>query len=197
MSDEVLAKLAEPFFTTKGDDGTGLGLTVAHKVIAQHHGEISFDSVPGQGTTVSIRLPLTQPTASSETASRSALVVDDQEGMVKLTTEVLQLHGFEVTSSASPCEALASVREAVNEGQPAPAVMVTDHRMPDMLGTELAAEIKQLSPQTQVVLLSAYLAETNATEDPNIDLAVGKPFDLAELAKLIEELLERQVASSE
>ena len=52
-------------------------------------------------------------------------------------------------------------------------------------------------PARVIEAVSRYLAETNATEDPNIDLAVGKPFDLAELAKLIEELLERQVASSE
>ncbi len=197
MPEDVLARLADPFFTTKGDEGTGLGLTVAHKVIAQHHGEISFDSAPGEGTTVTIRLPLAQPPRSAETANRSILVVDDQQGMVKITTEVLQLHGFEVTSSASPREALALVRQAANDGKPAPAVLVTDLRMPDMLGTELAAEIRQLSPQTRVVLLSAYLEECNPDEDPNIDLAVSKPFDLVELATLIDDLLERPVAGTD
>jgi len=103
---------------------------------------------------------------------------------------VLQLHGFEVVSSASPHEALEKVREAVAAGAPGPAVVITDLRMPDMVGTDLAARIKQLSPQTRIVLLSAYLEETHAADNPSIDVAISKPFDLVELAQLVDELIE-------
>jgi CheY-like chemotaxis protein len=121
------------------------------------------------------------------------MVVDDQEGMLTVTTEALQARGFQATSAASATEALDQFKAALDNGKPPPSVVVTDLRMPEISGTELAAQIKRLAPDTRVVLLSGYLDESPADNDPNIDVAVNKPFDLRQLAKLIRELLDGQV----
>lgn len=193
MSNEVMDRLAEPFFSTKGESGTGLGLTVAHKVVDHHHGSLHFDSRPDAGTTVTVRLPLSQPADADASRPKGVLVVDDQEGMLTVTTEALQARGFQATSAASATEALDQFKAALDNGKPPPSVVVTDLRMPEISGTELAAEIKRLAPHTRVVLLSGYLDEAPADNDPNIDVAVDKPFDLRQLTKLIRELLEEQV----
>jgi CheY-like chemotaxis protein len=190
MSSEVLARLAEPFFTTKGDKGTGLGLTVAHKVLDQHNATMNFDSREGEGTNVTVRLPVTQPSEQVDgLPRRSVLAVDDQEGMLTVVSEALKADGFQVTSTASPREALSLFQTALQSSQPTPDVLLTDLRMPEMLGTDLAAQVKRLAPETCVVLLSGYLDETDVSNDPNIDVAVSKPVDLRELAELIDGLL--------
>jgi len=192
MSSEVLERLAEPFFTTKGERGTGLGLTVTHKVIEQHSGTIKFDSRPGEGTTITVRLPVTQSPQPVEPDQATILVVDDQKGMLSVTIEALLAHGFHAIPAASASEVLSIMRERLTAAQPAPAVVITDLRMPDMLGTDLAAQIKDMAPDTRIMLLSAYLGESDASNRPDIDVAVSKPFGLRELARLVEELLQAQ-----
>lgn len=192
MSDEVLARLPEPFFTTKGEGGTGLGLTVAHKVVAQHSGTISFDSTPGVGTTVKVRLPIHQQDRPGEggRGRRTVMVVDDQEGMLVVTREVLQTHGYQVVTAASGEEALSTFRDMMESSElRAPDVVITDLRMPGMPGTELAWRLKELSPHTSIIILSAFLEEAAPEELEVAEMALEKPYDLQELSRLVGELL--------
>lgn len=197
MTPDVLARLSEPFFTTKGERGTGLGLTVAHKVIAQHNGTIEFDSTPGVGTRVIIRLPISQKKVASpgEAAAPAVLVVDDQEGMLDVTREVLQSHGLTVLTASNGNEALEIFLAAREDpDRPTPTVVVTDLRMPDMTGAELAREIKRTAPDTHVIILSAFLDEVEPAELEIADMTFEKPFDLQELSKIVRRLLGRSVA---
>jgi len=193
MTEEVRARLSEPFFTTKGEGGTGLGLTVAHKVIAQHQGRISFDSAPGAGTTATVRLPISQQAPTPEPLDADAcavLVVDDQDGMLVVTREVLQAEGMTVLTATSGEEAVALFEQAANDPtRPTPCVVVTDLRMPGMPGSEVGRRIKELIPSTRVVLLSAYLDEAPSEALGIVDLALEKPYDLRELSRVVRGLM--------
>lgn len=194
MTPEVRARLFEPFFTTKGEGGTGLGLAVAHKAVAQHHGTITFDSAPGAGTTVTVRLPISQraPTPEpNEEADGAVLVVDDQEGMLVVTREVLQAEGLTVLTAASGEEAVALFEEAMADpNRPTPGVVVTDLRMPGIWGGEVGRRIKELAPDTRVVLLSAYLDDAPPEALEVADLALEKPCDLGELSRMVRGLMD-------
>ncbi len=199
MTPDVLARLSEPFFTTKGENGTGLGLTVAHKVIAQHNGTIEFDSTPGAGTKVVIRLPISQQKVGLpvEPSAPAVLVADDQEGMLEVTREVLQSHGLTVLTASNGKEALEVFLAAREDPQqPTPNVVVTDLRMPDMTGAELAREIKRRAPETHVIILSAFLDEVEPAELEVADMTFEKPFDLQELSKIVRRLLGRSAVVS-
>lgn len=193
MTEEVRARLSEPFFTTKGEGGTGLGLTVAHKVVAQHHGRISFDSTPGVGTTATVRLPISQQARAPEPVDVDAcavLVVDDQDGMLVVTREVLQAEGLTVLTAAGGEEAVALFEQvAADPTRPTPCVVVTDLRMPGMAGSEVGRRIKQMAPSTRVVLLSAYLDEAPPEALEVADLALEKPYDLRELSRMVRGLM--------
>ncbi|MGD9496575.1 MAG: ATP-binding protein, partial [Armatimonadota bacterium] len=192
MTDEVMARLSEPFFTTKGEGGTGLGLTVAHKVVAQHNGTIEFESVPGAGTTVTVTLPISQSRVRHSAACSMpiVMVVDDQHGMLVVTREVLQSHGFGVLTAASGEEALPLFRQALSERETdMPIVLITDLRMPGMTGTDLAREVKALAPDTCVIILSAFLEEADPEGLEFADLALEKPFDLRELCQIVSEMI--------
>ena len=191
VSEEVLARLPEPFFTTKGEGGTGLGLTVAHKVIAQHSGTIGFESESGVGTSVTVRLPLRQSEpAGTAPAMPTVMVVDDQEGMLVVLREVLQTHGYRVITAYSGEEALPVFEAMLNSPEETPpGVVVTDLRMPGMMGTSVAARIKELNPDTGVIILSAFLEEVTPDELEIADLALEKPYDLHELSRLVGELM--------
>lgn len=192
MTKEVLARLHEPFFTTKGEGGTGLGLTVAHKVVAQHAGTIGFESTPGVGTTVTVKLPVCQEQSRGETSPSipTVMVIDDQSGMLVVTRKVLQTHGYNVVTAASGEEALALFEELLNDPERGtPHVVITDLRMPGMMGTELASRIKELNPDTRVIILSAFLEEAEPGELEVAELALEKPYDLQELSRIVGELL--------
>lgn len=191
MPEDVLVRLPEPFFTTKGERGTGLGLTVAHKVVAQHNGAISFDSSPGRGTSVSVRLPIHQ--RDEEDAAPPVpvvLVVDDQPGMLVVTREVLQANGYSVVTATSAEEAMTIFEETLkNDEHETPQVVITDLRMPGMSGTDLAARLKELEPRTRVILLSAFLEEAEPAALDQADMAFEKPFDLQRLCHIVDELV--------
>jgi len=199
MSEDVLARLAEPFFTTKGERGTGLGLSVAHKVIAQHNGTIEFDSTPGEGTRVQVCLPIEQTDAAprSHAGVPTVMVVDDQEGMLVVTREILQTYGYRVVTASSGEEALQLLEHAIdNPGEPVPEVLISDYRMPGMTGTELAIEARRLRPDIPVIMLSAFLEEAGPEALEIANVALEKPFDLHELCRIVGEQIEQRPVAS-
>ena len=215
MTAEVLARLREPFFTTKGESGTGLGLTVSYKVVEQHQGSIEFESQPGRGTTVTACLPVTQPPREEAAQNLSApeaseqparancapareattiLIVDDHAGMLKVTREMLESCGFQVLTTRSPAEALAMFAGA-GDGVPAPDVVVTDLRMPDLPGSDLVGEVRRLRPDTVIVIVSAYLEEATDEALSQADARLPKPCDLQTLVGTIQSLLAERVGA--
>ncbi len=207
---EVMDRVTEAFFTTKGDDGSGLGLSVARKVISRHNGTLDISSEVGVGTTVTIRLPMADEAAiaaASGAADEEAiaaegqevaqpalgstngrvpdvLVVDDDVEVLSSLKAMLIGAGLTVEGVADASIGLSKFVEYLEEADRAPGVVVTDLRLPGLLGTDMAQRVKEMSPDTRVVLVSAYVDEhTDLVNCPYLDAVLRKPFQLAELLK--------------
>jgi CheY-like chemotaxis protein len=184
MTEAELARCLEPFFTTKGDRGTGLGLAVVYGIVQRHEGTIDIASKKGIGTTFSIRLPVTvaRQAASPQAPKRvekmlRILVVDDQEIICELIAEYLKGDGHHAVTAVESGEALELFsREGFD-------LVITDHSMPGMNGLQLAAAMKERVPETKVILLTGFGDEMiGRGEHPgDIDLVIGKPVSAADL----------------
>jgi CheY-like chemotaxis protein len=184
MTDAELSRCLEPFFTTKGEGGTGLGLAVVYGIVQRHEGTIDITSKKGVGTTFSIWLPVTtirqeaipQAPQRVEQALR-ILVVDDQEVICELIAEYLKGDGHHVVTAVDSNEALAVFgREGFD-------LVITDHSMPGMNGLQLAKAMKERAPETRVILLTGFGDEmfVDGEHPGEIDLVLGKPVSAADL----------------
>ena len=189
---EVLERITDPFFTTKGSSGTGLGLSIARKVISRHGGTLAFASEPGQGTTVTIKLPVgDRPVSFGAGASAvpDVLVVDDDERLLDLIAGYLRAAGMEVQTETTGMGGWRQFEQYLASSHRAPQVVVTDGRLPDLPGSELARRIKEAAPDTKVLLLSAYISpEASPDNNPYLDAVLRKPFSLPEFLSRVASL---------
>ena len=189
MPPEVVAHAFEPFFTTKADDGgTGLGLATVYGILTQADGHIRIYSEPGGGTTFSITLPATTLAANAETtvaayhrtpSGETVLVVEDEAALREVTRRILARNGYQVITAASGPEALEIARNYQGEIH----LLVTDVVMPHMLGKEVAEQVLQIKPETEVLYMSGYARPVLASQgrlEPGVAL-VEKPFSEADL----------------
>jgi PAS domain S-box-containing protein len=158
----VLDRMFDPFFTTKdAGEGTGLGLSLVHSIVMDLGGSIDVRTAIGRGTTFTIWLPVggeaTVP--SAEIASEvprghgeSVMVVDDEKSLVALAEEVLAEIGYEPVGFSSSVLALEAFRAAPQRFD----IILTDEMMPELMGTDLAREIRLLRPDIPIVLTSGY-----------------------------------------
>ncbi len=192
MSDEVQQNIFEPLFTTKGDDGTGMGLAASYGIVQEHEGTIDVSSEPGEGTRFTLTFPPAEgdpaPAAedpvdepSDEPAAPegvSILVVDDEEMVRSTVTRLLTLSGHEVDRAASGAKALEMFSAGAYD------IVFTDFGMPEMTGAELAHALKDEAPALPVVLLTGY-TETESAHD-EVDGILSKPFKRDELDTAIQ-----------
>jgi predicted ATPase/signal transduction histidine kinase/ActR/RegA family two-component response regulator len=158
----VLERMFDPFFTTKRvGDGTGLGLALVHGIVADFGGAIDVATQLGVGTTFTIWLPAASqlPTPFAEPAGalprgngETVMIVDDERALVALAEETLAELGYEPVGFDSSLAALRAFREEPNRFD----LVLTDETMPDLTGTELAREIRQLRPDIPLILMSGY-----------------------------------------
>ena len=188
----ILHRLTEPFFTTKGECGSGLGLSVARKVVDRHEGTLSFESEQGRGTTVTIRLPTATTVPVEQAISRGTetvpdvLLVDDDRRLLGTLQASLIGAGLTVEGASDAATGLRKFQDCLKEHGHAPAVVVVDLRMPGLLGTDMARRIKAIAPRTRIVLISAYIADdSDIRTDPYLDAVIEKPFPIAELLREI------------
>ncbi|HAP38465.1 MAG TPA: hypothetical protein DCQ94_01785 [Nitrospira sp.] len=191
MTEEVRRRCLEPFFSTKGEKGSGLGLAMVYGIIKRLRGTIDITSAVGVGTTFSIRLPIqAEQEAGNKQEGHSLdgvrlriLVVDDDPLVGRVTGEYLRVAGHEV-------EVVTSAAEAVKRFNPERVhLVVTDHGMPHMTGRQLAEVIKQVSPQTPVVLLTGGdEIEVQETASTAVDAEVSKPLTMAALQRTLSTL---------
>lgn len=188
---DVMPYITEPFFTTKGDNGSGLGLSVARKVIGNHEGRIEFDSVADRGTTVTVRLPqqpsgVREEVAGVEPAPSSAVphvlvIEDDLEMLTNISSAVIGI-GLLAEGARDAAEGLAKFEGYLAEHGRAPRLVITDLHMPGLLGTELAKRVKKLAPATQVILISGYITEeATHISSSYVDVIIKKPFRFPDL----------------
>jgi CheY-like chemotaxis protein len=194
MSPDVLARATEPFFTTKGiGKGTGLGLSMVQGFAEQSGGALVLHSVSGQGTTAQICFPAVvadeaavehayhhAPHARSEdrVGPLRILVVDDDALVLMNTVAMLEDLGHTVSSAMSAQEALHFLGKAQFD------LLITDHAMPQITGTQLAAEARARWPQLLIMLATGYaeLPLDMATDLPRL----AKPFSQADLAEAVD-----------
>jgi PAS domain S-box-containing protein len=187
MDEQTLQRATEPFFSTKGiGKGTGLGLSMVHGLALQSGGSLTIRSQVGVGTTVELWLPTSsdghqeedrQSASPTTPFSGVALLVDDEE-LVRLTTaEMLRELGYDVVEAASAEEAQMRMAQGLT-----PSLLVTDHLMPGMSGTELARSILKDRPTVQVLVVSGY----SEVEDIASDLPrLTKPFKKDEMVRML------------
>jgi PAS domain S-box-containing protein len=191
MDEATLARAVEPFFSTKGvGKGTGLGLSMVHGLASQLGGVLTIQSRPGLGTNVELWVP--QTTAAPHESAVAidyapdgqgkgiALLVDDEELVRMSTADMLNDLGYKVVEAATAEAAL----DLIEHGQRFDLV-VTDHLMPGMTGTDLARALRSSRPDLPVLLVSGYAEREGA--DPDLPRLV-KPFRKDELATILAQL---------
>jgi signal transduction histidine kinase/ActR/RegA family two-component response regulator len=197
MDDETRRRCLEPFFTTKGERGTGLGLAMVYGVMQRHNAEIEFESEIGHGTTVRLRFPV--PSATSNEGQPAEpdvmpprlriLSVDDDPLLIKSLRDALEADGHAVVTANGGQEGIDAFR-AAEERDEHFAVVITDLGMPYVDGRKVASVIKNDSPSTPVILLTGWGQRLVAEGDipPHVDRVLNKPPKLKELRAALAEL---------
>ena len=198
MDAETRARIFEPFFTTKPvGEGTGLGLAVAHGIIAAHGGVIRVQTAPDEGSTFEIYLPRS---ASTEAADRpvplaiaqrghgeSVLYIDDDDVMGVMVERLLQRLGYAVTCLHDPARAIEVVRMAPRAFD----VVVTDLNMPELSGLDVARALHRIRADLPVIISSGNLPDQlqNEAREAGVRALVHKQYTLEELGTVIHWVL--------
>jgi PAS domain S-box-containing protein len=190
MTEEVHRRCLEPFFTTKGDGGTGLGLSMVYGIIQRHEGTIDIQTQLNKGTTFILALPAYgRPQAPVKTAvpaptplpSKRVLLVDDEEVVRKVLNEYLIHDGHVVELAANGKDGLDKFRHGRFD------VVILDRAMPDMSGDQVGAAIKHSSPNVPVIMLTGFGSMMEAADEKpvGVDFVVNKPVTIDTLRKAI------------
>jgi signal transduction histidine kinase/ActR/RegA family two-component response regulator len=197
MDEETRRRCLEPFFTTKGERGTGLGLAMVYGMIQRHSAELEIDSKAGTGTTVRLIFPVyaeelasTAPDSAPQLPARRLriLLVDDDPLLIKALQDTLEEDGHLVIPTPggqAGIDAFAAAQQAGSAFQ----IVITDLGMPHVDGRKVAAAIKGMSPRTPVILLTGWGQRLQAENDipPHVDKVLNKPPRLQQLRAALAE----------
>lgn len=198
MSDDTKRRCLEPFFTTKGERGTGLGLAMVYGMIERHSAHIEILTEIGKGTTMrmSFLVPATVsgvvrlPAPDAIPTKRRVLVVDDDPMVLKSLRDILEIDGHSVISADGGQAGIDSFNAAHEQGDSF-SVVITDLGMPYIDGRKLASSIKQLSPDTPIIMLTGWgqrLVE-DGDSPSHVDCVLSKPPKLSELRDALRKIL--------
>lgn len=200
IDEEIQKHMFEPFYSTKGEQGTGIGLATVYGIVKQHGGSISVQSEAGKGTTFKIYLPVSGEIDSSDgvkevllsslTGTETILLVEDDKRVRELTLTLLKQQGYLVFPAESGNEALSIVESFGDRID----LLLTDVVMPEMNGRELFIAINQIVPGMKVLFMSGYTNDVIARHGVLEEglLFVHKPFSIMTLASKVREVLERK-----
>jgi len=189
MDEETKRRCLEPFFTTKGARGTGLGLAMVYGVAQRHGATLDIDSAPGKGTTIRLGFNIApaEPVVTSGShkppvGPMRILIVDDDPLLLKSLRDALESDGHQVTSASGGQAGINAFVEAHASGAPFP-VVITDLGMPHVDGRKVAATVKASVPGTAVMMLTGWGRRLVAEGDvpPGVDQVLSKPPKIAEL----------------
>ena len=198
MDEKTIKRVFDPFYTTKEvGKGTGMGLSVVHGIVESHSGFMAVESKPGQGSTFSVFIPIseveeeklleTDTVEASPAGTERILVVDDEKALLELAGRILKRLGYAVTSESSSIKALELFRTNPDQFD----LVITDQSMPNMSGTELVAEILKISPDLPCILCSGFsskVSEANVGEK-GISKYLKKPYNKKILSEAVREVL--------
>jgi len=199
---ELVDRIFDPFFTTKRvGEGTGLGLSLVHGIVADLGGAIEVSSTPGEGTTFCIWLPKASESAKPVAPDardplrgdrETVMVVDDEPALLSLTEEILSELGYDPVGFGSSLAALRAFRDNAARFD----AILTDEVMPDLQGTQLARELSALRPGVPIILMSGH----GGTDLPERAIAAGvsevlrKPLQKRDLAESLAKVLRARAA---
>ncbi len=198
MDEDTRRRCLEPFYTTKGERGTGLGLAMVYGMVQRHSASLEIDSSPGMGTTMRLIFTTTGVATAATVRIRTIaapprplriLLIDDDPLLLKSLRDTLQQDGHLITSASGGQAGVDTFTESRKRGENFDLV-ITDLGMPYVDGRKVAASIKALSPDTPLVLLTGWGQRMIAANDkpPFVDRVLSKPPRLHELRAAFAEL---------
>lgn len=198
MSPDVVKRIFDPYFTTKPlGAGTGMGLAVVHGIVEEHGAFVAVDSTPGNGSTFNVYLPVisdatkTDPAGPAEdlTGHENILFVDDEPMLADVGAALLSRKGFQVTSLTSSREALALFQADPDRFD----LVFTDQTMPDLTGTELAAEMFKIRPDLPIILSTGYSRQVSEEDAAALGIRgfCMKPLNTGQMVDAIRKALDR------
>ncbi len=198
MDEETQRRCLEPFFTTKGERGTGLGLAMVYGIVQRHGAELEIVSTVGQGTTMRLSFAVLAtlvadssppPVTYAAPSQLRILVVDDDPLLIKSLRDTLEGDGHVITT-ADGGQAGIEAFSTAQQGEEPFAAVITDLGMPYVDGRKVAAAIKAASLATPVILLTGWGQRLEAEGDApsNVDRVLSKPPKLRELRVALAEL---------
>ena len=199
MTPEIMERIFEPYFTTKKEKGTGMGLSVVHGIVKNYGGSITVYSEPGIGTTFHIFLPVciekevgidTDRTSVLLPGNESLLLVDDDPVLVDLGREMLKKMGYHVVTRTNSLEALEAFNTEPNRFD----LVISDQTMPNLTGIQLAKEIRKKRADIPVILFSGFSEVVNEDnyKSQGINAFLMKPILEKDLALTIRNVLDKR-----
>jgi len=200
MDRDTAEKIFEPFFSLKGDRGTGLGMSTVYGIVQQNNGFINVYSEIGKGTTIKIYFPEYAEVASRQEAGhaeeilkgqgQTILLVEDEKAIREMVQSVLERLGYHVLSAETPGKAIRLADTHCDTI----SLLLTDVVMPDMNGRELSERLQKLCPKLQTLFMSGYTANVIAHQgvlDKGIQF-MQKPFSVKELSTKVSMILQQK-----
>jgi len=199
MDEETQARIFEPFFTTKEQGkGTGMGLPSVYGTVVNHHGAIQVDSKVGQGTTMTVYLPLARQAAQDAmaggggalvkvTVGARILIVDDEESVREVAGKLLRKKGYEVVTAKNGGEGVEYYRESWQQVD----LVIVDMNMPVLNGRGTFAAMRQINPGIRAILATGYGLDSAVQQvmDEGVLSHIQKPFRSRDLVEQIERAL--------
>jgi PAS domain S-box-containing protein len=205
MDENTRRKCLEPFFTTKGERGTGLGLAMVYGTMQRHSADIEIESAVGQGTTVRLRFPMPLAPAAAAASSivptavppQRILIVDDDPLVLKSLRDALESDGHTVLTADGGQAGIDAFRAELARGDPFP-IVITDLGMPYVDGRKVSNAVKTSAPSTIVLMLTGWGQRLVADGDipAHVDRVLGKPPKLRELREALAACLDARTSHS-
>ncbi len=200
MDGETLSKIFEPFFSSKGDRGTGLGLATVYGIVRQHGGIIDVHSEKGVGSTFRILLPISDEKSVSPqnpveyydlSGNETILIVEDSEEVREVSVIALKRFGYKVVEATCGSDALTIIRKSGDSID----LMLSDVIMPGISLEELCREALALVPGLKIICMSGYSDDViKRINDSGTSIPfISKPFTLTDLAKIVRSVIDKEV----
>jgi CheY-like chemotaxis protein len=193
MDEDARRRCLEPFFTTKGERGTGLGLAMVYGMVQRHSADIAIESEVGKGTTFRltfaaavVHAPVSAAPPVEVPTGLRILLVDDDPVLLKSLRDALEADGHSIVTANGGRDGIETFRES-HENQQFFAAVVTDLGMPYVDGRQVANAVKSIAPDAPVILLTGWGQRLQAEGDlpAHVDLVLAKPPRLRELREAL------------